>query len=268
MKKIKAIVSDFDGTLVDHRHTIDPKVISAIKDYLNKGNIFSIATGRAYAGTIEKTCNELNTSDLTIVRGGSEIISRKTREVVWGKYINPQILKNLLEYLQKNQVIYAAEYGEHVYTLDGLPNAGFGEGTEYKHIADLPQEGVPKIILLPSNGNTKILHLLESLTNIFPILHVVRFTYKNEIGIDINTGGAGKHMALLEYAKLMNINPAEILGVGDSYNDYPLLTACGVKVAMGNSPQELKDIADYVVNTQQENGILDVINLVSNSSNF
>ncbi len=51
----------------------------------------------------------------------------------------------------------------------------------------------------------------------------------------------------------------EIIGVGDSYNDFPLLMACGLKVAMGNAAPELKEIADYIAPTVEEDGVVDVI---------
>jgi hydroxymethylpyrimidine pyrophosphatase-like HAD family hydrolase len=59
--------------------------------------------------------------------------------------------------------------------------------------------------------------------------------------------------------KIMKLKPEEVVGVGDGYNDYPLLTACGVKVAMGDAPDELKEIADFIVPPQSEHGVLQVI---------
>ena len=45
-----------------------------------------------------------------------------------------------------------------------------------------------------------------------------------------------------------------MVGMGDSYNDYPLFTACGYKIAMGNAPDELKEIADFIAPTVENNG--------------
>ena len=42
---------------------------------------------------------------------------------------------------------------------------------------------------------------------------------------------------------------------GDSYNDIPMLRVCGVGIAMGDAPQELKDIADYVAPPASEDGL-------------
>ncbi len=57
------------------------------------------------------------------------------------------------------------------------------------------------------------------------------------------------------------------MAVGDSYNDFPLLEASGVKVAMGNASPELKAIADYVVRPIDQNGMIDVLDLVHKINN-
>ena len=50
-----------------------------------------------------------------------------------------------------------------------------------------------------------------------------------------------------------------MVGVGDSYNDFPLLMACGLKAAMGNSVKEILDIADYVAPSVDDDGLANVI---------
>jgi Cof subfamily protein (haloacid dehalogenase superfamily) len=264
--KIKAIVSDFDGTLSSN-HQVSDSIAKAIRTFIDDAYLFSIATGRAFEGVIEKTTNDLNLSDLHIVRGGSEIISRSTREVVWGRYIKPSMVLDILAYLsQQKDIYYSAEQGRFIYTVDGVPHSELGLDAEYKDLKDLPSENVPKIMLPPFQEKTLIETVYGKLKNNFPELHIVKTSSKKGLGIDINDGGAGKHMALLEYAKLMNLDPKEILGVGDGFNDYPLLTACGLKVAMGNATQELKEIADHIVATQENNGMLEVLELARSAT--
>jgi hydroxymethylpyrimidine pyrophosphatase-like HAD family hydrolase len=70
---------------------------------------------------------------------------------------------------------------------------------------------------------------------------------------------ATKLHAVIKIADIEKIKPEEIIGVGDSYNDYPLLSACGFKIAMGNAVPELKAIADYIVPTVDDDGVAVVI---------
>lgn len=264
MKKFKAIVSDFDGTLSDSSLTIKDPVKQAIKEYVKNGGTFSIATGRDYYGALKDICIDLGIESLHIVRGGSEIVSSKTHEVIWGKYINQSVLKNLLGYLHKKEDIYfVAERGAKIYTKNGKPNSMFGSKAIFGVLEDMLMDSVPKVFLpAGSNDNESVLEIFEEIKNLFPELHVIKTTHEQFIGIDINDGGVSKHLALLEYAGLMNLDPKEIVGIGDSYNDYPLLSACGYKVAMGNAPEELTEVADMIVGTQKENGILELFELM------
>ncbi len=266
MPNIKAIVSDFDGTLVDYPHRLTPEVEAAVRSLADSGFIFSIATGRAYEGVIEEVCHSLHLSHLQIVRGGSEIMSTTSGEVVWGKYINPATVEKLIVLLdQKPDIFLAAESGKFIYSRvkEEKLHKEFGVLSEtVKPLKDMPYDKVPKVVLPPIHESQIILPIYEELSSLFPDLHIAKTTGRLGMGLDITDAGANKHLAVLEYARLMKIEPAEILGVGDSYNDHPLLTACGVKVAMGNAPAELKEIADHVVSTQAENGMLEVIKLV------
>jgi Cof subfamily protein (haloacid dehalogenase superfamily) len=260
----KAIVSDFDGTLVDSSLIISDKVQKAIKNYIKSGGIFSIATGRDYHGALKEICENLGIETLHIVRGGSEIVSSKTHQVVWGKYIDSQLLSELLAFLHsKKNIYFVAEREEKIYTPNGVKHSMFGKNAVFGVLNDLELHNVPKVFLPPPENKPDIvLSLFEELQQKFPQLHIIKTGSKDSLGIDINDAGVSKHLALLEYSKLMHVSPQEIIGIGDSYNDYPLLSACGYKVAMGNAPEELAQIADKIVDTQHNDGILELFNSV------
>ena len=78
-------------------------------------------------------------------------------------------------------------------------------------------------------------------------------------GLEICHATATKQHGIFEVAKILGINTHEIIGVGDGYNDFPLLSACGFKVAMGNAVPELKVIADFIAPSVEEDGVAVVI---------
>ena len=49
------------------------------------------------------------------------------------------------------------------------------------------------------------------------------------------------------------------MAIGDGHNDIPLLEAAGFKVAMGNAPDEVKAVADYVAPSLQDDGVAEAI---------
>jgi len=70
---------------------------------------------------------------------------------------------------------------------------------------------------------------------------------------------ANKNAAVLKVAKMLGISTTEIIGIGDGYNDFPLLEACGYKVATENANENLKAIADLIIPSYQNNGVQNFI---------
>lgn len=75
----------------------------------------------------------------------------------------------------------------------------------------------------------------------------------------ISHAEATKLHGIYEVGKQLSIKRHEIIGVGDSGNDFPLLMASGLKVAMGNAIEDLKAVADYIAPTVDDDGVADVI---------
>ncbi len=65
----------------------------------------------------------------------------------------------------------------------------------------------------------------------------------------------GKGKALLEVAEYLGISQKNTIAMGDSMNDYEMLTAAGISVAMGNADDRIKAIADMVTETANEAGV-------------
>ena len=68
----------------------------------------------------------------------------------------------------------------------------------------------------------------------------------NYIDIFTTHPNSTKQHAILKFSQILEIDPKDIMGIGDGYNDMPLLMACGLKVAVGNAINDLKEIADYI----------------------
>lgn len=253
----KAIVSDFDGTLVGPEKVISEPVAEAIHKFIQQGNIFAIATGRMYHGIVQKQAQRLGLTSLVIIRGGSEIFDPVTNKFVWGKYMNDSDSKAIIDYLKINKQKFYVDKNKTIYT-DHQKNSKFRGNI--KPLNSLKYTKIPKIGIIngslsKSDANT----LAKELSNKFHYINVFPAYNPRGWGLDITASGATKQIGLLQWAKLSNLKRTEIVGVGDSYNDYPLLTTAGIGVAMGNAIDELKQIADFIAPSQKDNGIIAVI---------
>lgn len=264
-KRFKAWVVDFDGTLVDANFNLSSKVKDTIRDLLNEGYIFSIATGRPYQGIVKRICKDLGLTAPLIVSGGSEIIDPKIEQVLWAEYFPKAQAENLIKYFLQENFDFGVESEGYAVTPKNIERMEYGPDMVYKKFEDLNYEKVSKMVLfhVSSIGDPK--EIEEMFGDRYKYLH---FVISGKEGLPLVLGitseKATKHMAVLELSKILNIDPKFMVGIGDGYNDYPLLSACGFKVAMDNAPQQLKDIADLIVPDVANNGLLVAINKLAN----
>lgn len=264
MSKYKALITDFDNSIVGHDARIPDEIIPRLRELRKSGILITIATGRSYFGRIQKVTKAFPDifDSPVVVCGGAEVIDPKTDEVIWSEYIHRKDFEPVFSYFENQDIYFLTEYRDKIYASDGPKKLeGWGEVLDIYPLSDLREDFVAKILVSASLSGyslEKILKLEEFIKSEHPGLHVIKIKSGKGYGLDI-TGKTSKHIGVLQFLKKMNLNPEEVVGMGDSYNDYPLLTAVGTKVAMGDAPDELKEIADFIAPPQAENGILAVI---------
>lgn len=77
--------------------------------------------------------------------------------------------------------------------------------------------------------------------------------------MQISNLGAAKELAVLKLCDIYGINLEEVVVFGDDTNDIGLFHICGRSVAMSNAVQDLKDIANEITTTNDEDGVALVI---------
>jgi hydroxymethylpyrimidine pyrophosphatase-like HAD family hydrolase len=77
--------------------------------------------------------------------------------------------------------------------------------------------------------------------------------------LDITHPLANKGVALSELAKLLSIPPAEIAVIGDGDNDVEMFVRSGLSIAMGNASPQVQRAADFVTDTNREEGFANAI---------
>lgn len=252
--KYKLIIADFDGTLAGRDGIISPKVESAIKKWRQAGGDFSIATGRQYA-MIKDEVKKLGLLSPQITRGGAEIVDPKTGKVIYSKLIETDTVKNFMDLLVSNGYEFLTEEEDRIYATEKYKK-------RYVEVEHVPLETftvrpIPKmVVFLNEDKLDEADKFLEQIViKKFPQLHVVRSYSPIGKVWDVTSLSATKHLATLELMKLLKLAREDVVGVGDGYNDFSLLEACGYKVAMGNASDDLKVIADLVVPGYQEDGV-------------
>ena len=128
----------------------------------------------------------------------------------------------------------------------------------YNHLkSELPVEKV-------QNSHLRISEI--AITRKFPVQTIKEIlkdfdvrVYDSKFAIHITDPYVSKGSSVIKVAEKIDVKASEILAIGDSENDIEFLQAVGVKVAVSNADQELKDIADYVTNQPHGNGVREAV---------
>ena len=100
------------------------------------------------------------------------------------------------------------------------------------------------------------LQMLEELPKWFPDINVTASLSNN---IELNSRDAHKGKALLELCRCLQIDPSQTMVFGDGLNDLTMLQTAALSVAMGNAVPQAKAVADYVTDTNDNDGVAKAI---------
>jgi phosphoglycolate phosphatase (TIGR01487 family) len=79
--------------------------------------------------------------------------------------------------------------------------------------------------------------------------------YDSKFAIHITDPSVNKGSSLIKVASNIGVKPEEILAIGDSENDIQFLSVAGIKVAVSNADEDLKNIADYISKKPHGDGV-------------
>lgn len=244
-KKYKALMLDVDGTIIMHsREEILPskKVRSAINNAAGKIHI-GLATSRPFSYT-SYLIEHLKLSSPCIVTGGAQIYDPLKKTVVFETCVEKSAVKEIYKIAKKYKIKILDDGRGMMATL---------KEKDVKNPTQFWLEGVY------SSDADNVISELSNVPTISVQKAISRFRTDGRVDVLVSHVDATKQHGILKVAEILGIETHDIIGVGDGYNDFPLLMACGLKVAMGNAVDDLKEIADYIAPSVEQDGVADVI---------
>lgn len=241
----KLLILDLDGTTVKPGRDAlpSPKVIEAVKKAQAKLHV-AVATGRPLPET-QPVINALKLKGLGVVNGGAEIIDMETGEVVYSKKIQIENLRELIK--------LCLPFGYSMYTSDD--QYGFPISSAESVFNDTEKLFIEAV---KAQDAIRILEELEAIQG--ATAHPTKsWTPGDVVDIHVTHEHATKRYGVERLIEIMNLQKEQVIAIGDDHNDVPLMMAAGTKVAMGDAPKQVKDIADYVTETLEEDGVASAI---------
>ena len=260
----RLLVLDLDGTLTNSQKKVTPATKAAILDMMARGHKCMLASGRAPSG-IRPIAEELKfkkNGGYILAFNGSKIINYATNEVLYQQTLSHEFLPTLVEFAKKNHC------GLITYAEDEIISAnGIDEYIQLEsRITDVPIHEVkdfPGHVTFPINKclmtsypdhAAKCEALLKEL-----IGDKVSVYRADPYFIEIVPKGVDKAASLEKMLPIVGIPREDCIACGDGFNDIGMIKFAGIGVAMGNAQQVVKDAADMITLTNDEDGIIPVI---------
>ena len=265
MSRIKLIMSDIDGTILDKNHQLDSYLIE-LMPLLKQCNIpFVLASARSPLG-IAPISKELGITDCPIACYNGALISLGDK--ILSQYsIDKSELLLLHDFLKKEfpTVSINVYSGKDwlVNTIDEwveIEATITGESPKVTSLADFIRDEKTLVhkLLLIDNTDT-IQKLQKNLSSIdFP---QTNFYLSKDNYLEVTHNQVSKKQALLELANYYQLPLTSIMTLGDNYNDIPMIETAGLGIAMGNAPRDVKTCAKAVTDSNEQNGVSKAIKL-------
>ena len=260
MKKYKMIAIDIDGTLVNEDKIILPETMEAIKKAHENGVEIVIATGRSYPAA--KQYYEQFDFDLPLILyNGSCVRRSKSEEVLLNKTFPTHLAQYIFKVINdqnavccfwKNDKLYFNINNEYAYYYEKITGIKPYFIDDYANV-DLSE--INKFIWF----NLPDKH--EEVKNVFlsKIEGINYFTSQKHM-LEIVPLGISKGDSLKSLSEKLGIDKDEVIAVGDDENDISMIKFAGLGVAMQNAKENVKNVADYITDSNQKNGVGKVIN--------
>ena len=276
--KYKMVCIDMDGTLLGKGRKISNESKKVIKEIHDKGVEIVVTTGRIYNNAAYYS-HLLGVESPVIAANGAIVREKNTNKVIYENPIKTEECIRLIELLYKMNVFF------HFYTLDGIycgneltkfatkfymtKQVGYDNlKIKYHVIKDLEKwkeffrktnVQITKCIAFSTKPD-KIIKLKKELDK----LNGIVYFGSGSRSVEINNKGVSKGKAVKALADYYGFKREEIVCIGDNENDISMIEYAGFGVAMGNAIDKVKKLADYITDTNKEDGVAKAIKKIFN----
>ncbi|PLR67476.1 MULTISPECIES: Cof-type HAD-IIB family hydrolase [Bacillaceae] len=231
---IKLIALDMDGTLLNEEKEISAANRQAIKDAEAKGIHVVISTGRSMA-TLRDLAKSLSLSSYLVTVNGSEIWDEHG-ELVERNIVHNDLMTWMYDLSKTHKTGYWATSTERVF-FDEMP------------------EDLSAYQWLKFGYEIKDDKVRETILNELRSREAFEITNSSPTNIEVNAIGINKAKGIEKVCSLLSISMENVMACGDSMNDIAMIKEAGLGIAMGNAQDIVKEAADWVTASNDEDGV-------------
>jgi Cof subfamily protein (haloacid dehalogenase superfamily) len=252
-----AVITDVDGTLVNDEKRLTSRAISAAELHAS-GIVFSIISSRPPRG-LRPLLGPLGiTTPIASFNGG--VVAATDLSIIAEHLLSPAVARCAIGTLNAHGVQVWVFGGRDWLVRDsGAPYVGIEErtlGFPAKIVEEAYLHGVAKFVGVSSDFARLARYESDMRAALADDASVAR---SQPYYLGITHPLANKDAALSEIAKLLALPLAEIAVIGDGGNDVAMFERSGLSIAMGNASPEARRAADFVTDSNREEGFADAV---------
>lgn len=282
----KLIAIDLDGTMLNKYGIITQNTKDVIKKVQEKGIEVIIASGRTI-NSVKNFSKEINSENYFISGNGAITYDIKNDKILYENVLSKNKAQQVIKICEENSIYYS------VYTENGIITKNLNYNTLYYYKENLNKEEkekthinivqdvynyieekdekILKIMICDNNQLVfkSILKKIKEITDIeiLDVSHMSRKLIKQgteEIALEyfyteITSKNVDKWNALEMLIEMLNITKEEVITIGDNANDVKMIQNAGLGVAMGESAPYIKEQANIVTESNDNDGVAKIL---------
>ena len=256
MTKYRMICADIDGTLVTSDNRLTPRTKETVKKAVSQGAVFALISARPPEGMFY--LNDEIGIDQYIVSFGGSLILKRGQEPLYADVLETEQVKEIYEMSHKTSLNLSIYEGENLF----VESIDWRVELEHKIARAVPQVVDFQELFRRGVRPCKLLYLGEP-EEIQSFMNKAREHFQGRLNIytskpdylEVCPLTSTKMSGIDHLAAHFGIGREEIMAIGDQFNDLSMIEEAGPGVAMGNAPEGVKEKADFVTLTNDEDGV-------------
>lgn len=278
---IRIVALDLDGTLLDSQKRLSDRSRAALAHAAEAGALIVPTTGRFF-GMMPPAVRDLPFVRCAITINGAQVYDRATDTAIVREEIPLDAALAIMEILDRHDVVYdcyrqnwgwmtaalqdkAADYATDDHYLRMIREFRKPVPELKAHLRATAADGdVQKVMLFARRGDAaaaqdELAAIAREVAAAFPDVKITSSTANN---LEINSAAAHKGRALARFADHLGLSLANCAAFGDGMNDFTMVEAAGLGVAMANAAPEVKRVAKLVTRSNDDDGVARVLEAI------
>ena len=268
----KMICIDMDGTLLNSKKKLSQGNKDALKRAYESGVHIIICTGRNSRSALYFS-NEIGVKSAVIANNGALVLDEDEEVLIFKEALEKEQCKELIEVAKKfkavpnfhslgkiylnskfRKLLNDLFFNRKVPEKYKIKSIYLKEDAGWNSLFESGKEVFGKCIFVENNRNK-----LKQIENELKKDESFEITYSGKYCLEINSRGVSKGRAVKILAEHHGIKQEEIICIGDNGNDISMIKYAGLGVAMKNGTEQVKEIADYITDTNDNDGVAKVV---------